>query len=387
MEKLKIAFYSDTYLPAMDGVVVSMLNLKKELEKRGHSVYIFTSGDSKSKKKYSNKNVFIMQGLKFRPYPQYRFAIFPYSSLLKKEFSKIDIIHIHTPFSMGLAGMLASKMWNIPVISTYHTMLTDKNIIDAYYPKNKNLQRITSKYLQKYTTFFYNRSKLTIAPTAAIKNMLLKWGINNTVVIPNSIDLNIFNSTINGAGVKKSLKLKNSDKIILYVGRISKEKRIDTLLKAIKELNKKRNDIKLIICGIGPAMDFYEHMVAKMKLQNVKFLGFIKNKELPKYYAASDLLCLPSTFETQGMVAIEAMAMGKPVVGADYLALKELIKNGKNGEKFKPGDYISCSKKIEKVLSNTKAYKQESLKTAKNFSADKITDEILNTYNSILSKN
>jgi glycosyltransferase involved in cell wall biosynthesis len=121
-------------------------------------------------------------------------------------------------------------------------------------------------------------------------------------------------------------------------------------------------------------------------MERTSFIGFVNQKDVPHVYAACDVVCLPSTFETQGIVLIEAMAVGTPVVGADYLAIKEMIKNGRNGEKFKPGDYTSCANKIEKVLNNTGHYKHNAVETAKEFSRERVTDKLLDVYNLVLSK-
>jgi 1,2-diacylglycerol 3-alpha-glucosyltransferase len=168
------------------------------------------------------------------------------------------------------------------------------------------------------------------------------------------------------------------------MGRVSKEKNIGTMIRAAKVLSQKKMNVKFLIAGTGPAMDYYIKLVHRNKLEKiVKFAGFINDKELPKYYAAADLLCMPSTFETQGIVSLEAMATGKPVVGADYLALSELIKDGKNGEKFKPMDYRDCAMKIEKVINNLPHYK-ECTKTAREYSIAKVTDRLLKTYSAAI---
>jgi 1,2-diacylglycerol 3-alpha-glucosyltransferase len=159
------------------------------------------------------------------------------------------------------------------------------------------------------------------------------------------------------------------------------------MLKAAKLLSKKRNDISYLIVGHGPAMDHYKTLAVRLGIADkVKFVGFVSDQELPSYYAASDMLCMPSTFETQGVVAIEAMACGKPVVGANFLALKEIIKNGKTGEKFKPNDYQACARKIEKVLNNSEAYKRNTVALAKEFSIPNATDKLLDVYNKLLEK-
>lgn len=387
MEKINIAFYSDTYLPAMDGVVSSMINFKHELERRGHKVYIFTSGDNASKKRYSSKSIFISSGIKFKPYPQYKIALFPYKSIMTLRSLKIDIIHAQTPFSMGLAAMTIAKLGRYPLVGSFHTMINDKRIIESYYPKNKMLKKFTGKYLWEYTKFFYRRCDATIVPTNSIGKVIRKVQIQNIHVVPNSVDTKRFNTKVNGNSIRRVLKIKNADKVVLYVGRTSKEKRIEILLKAAKKIVAKRKDVKFVIAGTGPAFDHYKNMASKLGISgHVKFVGFVEQELLPKMYAMCDVFCIPSTFETQGIVALEAMASGKAVVGADALALKELIKNGKNGEKFRPGDFASCAQKIERVLNNSATYKSKAVETANSFAIDKATDKLLEVYQLILKE-
>ncbi len=388
MDSLKIAFFSDSYLPAVDGVVTSMLNFKSELENRGHEVYIFASGDRKTKKMYSSRNVFITQGVSFKPYPQYKVALFPYASIVKLSRLKVDLVHAQTPFSMGFSAMLMSKISSKPLIGSYHTMINNKAIVEHYYPKDKRLKEIASRSVREYTKFFYNRCDATIAPSNTIYQYLSKLGLDKRKinVVPNSVDIKRFNPKISGAKIRRALRIKDKEKMVLYVGRTSREKRLETMLHAAKHLSKKRSDIKFVICGNGPAFSYYKRMRNRLRLQNVIFTGFVTGDMLAKCYAACDAFCIPSTFETQGLVALEAMACGKPVVGADYLALRELIKNGKNGEKFRPGNYVDCSKKIEKILNNTEIYTQNAVDTAKEFSIDKVTDKMLDVYNLVISR-
>jgi 1,2-diacylglycerol 3-alpha-glucosyltransferase len=386
MERLGIAFYTDSYLPAVDGVVTSILNFKEELERRGHDVYIFSS-----KKLYTeaekSKNVFLYPGIDFKPYPQYSMAIFPYNSMLKLKDLKIDVIHAHTPLVMGFAAMVSAKLGKYPIVGSYHTIINNKSVVQDYYPKNKQLKKITSKYMLKYIKFFYRRCNATTVPSDSIKLFLERYGgIQNISVVPNSIDLKTFNPNVDGSGLRASLGIRDNEKMVLYLGRLSKEKKIEVMLKAAAYLLKKRKDIKFIIGGTGPAEQHYKKIAGSLGLdRSVKFIGFVGNKTLPRLYAASDLLCLPSTFETQGIVSLEAMATGRPVVGADYLALSELIINGKNGEKFIPGNYISCAKKIEKVLNDTSPYIGNALSTAAQFSVKKVTDRLLDVYDLVLT--
>jgi 1,2-diacylglycerol 3-alpha-glucosyltransferase len=384
METLNIAFYSDTYLPAIDGVVTSMTSMRSELERRGHNVYVFVSGNKHTKSLVSkDPNIFVVPSTKFKKYPQYNIALFPFITYFKFKKINPDILHAHTPFSMGAYALLLGKLNKIPIAGSFHTLFTEKSVINEYLPGSPILKRYAIKYSWKYAKYFYNKCDRTIVPSNAIKMLLNRKGIKNVVTIPNGIDTKKFNPRVDGSAVRESL-IDSNKKIIFYIGRLSKEKHLDVLIKAVKLLD---SDYKLVIGGTGPAMDYYKSIVAKMNMHDkVKFIGFIDDELLPKYYKAADLLCLPSTFETQGIVSLEAMAVGKPVVGADYLALHELIKNGKNGEKFKPGDAASCATKIEKVINNIGAYK-ETVSTAKMYSVENVAGKLIDLYKEMLNNN
>ncbi len=383
-ESLKIAFYTDSFLPAIDGVVISILNFRKELENRGHEVYIYASGNERTQQMVRNdKRIVVVRGVKLKNYPQYSLALFPMSSRLKHINVRMDINHAQTPFMMGVHGLMVSKFDRKPIVGSFHTMFTDRSVIKDYAVDNRLLAKAVGRYSWNYARLFYNRCNGVAAPSGTIKRMLERKRIRNVEVIPNGIDIKKFNPDVNGNQIRKRLVKGSREKLVMYVGRLSKEKRLETMIKAAKVL--KDDNIRFAIVGTGPAEHHYKHMVERMGLQEkVRFIGFIDNRELPGYYAACDAFCIPSTFETQGVVSLEAMACGKPVIGADYLALKELIKNGRNGEKFRPYDSTGCAKKIRKVLYNIDSYK-EMVNTAKRYSIERTTDDLLGLYTRILN--
>ena len=384
--KLHIAFYTDSYLPATDGVVNSIINFRKELERRGHKVYIFASS-SMGSKAMPGRNVFLYRGIEFKPYPQYSMAIFPYNSAVKLRNLEVDIVHAHTPFMMGFASMLIAKMSGYPLVGSFHTLINNRSVIEDYYPKNEQLRKFTAKYLWKYVKFFYRKCDAVAVPSKSTYSILARQGIRNISVVPNSVDMKSFRPTAGGRRMRGELGIGSGEKMVLYLGRISREKRLDVMIKAAARLCKKRDDMKFVIGGTGPAEYRYKSMVKRLGLQkHVSFIGFVREKDLPKLYAASDAFCIPSTFETQGIASIEAMASGKPVVGADCLALSDLIVNGRNGEKFRPGDYLGCARKIERVLNNPDAYISNAISTAEEFSVEKMADRLLDVYRMVMEK-
>lgn len=386
MDGIRIAFFTDSYLPAVDGVVTSILNFREELKRRGHRVFVFASAKRNYLRKYSSNDTFLYPGIEFKPYPQYNVAIFPYNSVFKLGELDVDIVHSQTPMVMGFAGLIGAKVLKCRTVGTYHTNVTNRPVVNAYYPKNRHMSRLAASYMTKYMRFFYNSCDRVISPSETIKRMLIRNGIENVGVVPNCIDISRFNAQVSGDSIREALGIRPSEKMVLYLGRISKEKRIEILLKAASLLMRKDERVRLVIGGTGPATEHYRAIASKLGISHkTKFIGFVKEKSLPELYAACDAFCLPSTFETQGIVVIEAMAMGKPVVGADYMAIKELIKPGVNGEKFRSGDYTGCAKKIDKVLNNAGRYRHAAIRTAAEFSREKATDRLLDTYNRVLS--
>lgn len=377
---MNIAFYTDTFLPAVDGVVTSIRNFSTELQKRGHNVYIFAPA-SGTNTATDSANVFYVRGITFKNYPQYSLGLSPFVGSLKMRELDIDIVHAQTPFTMGMAGMINAKLNKLPLVGSFHTMFTDSSVIKTYAGSNKFMKNIANKYSWAYAKFFYSKCNTIIVPSAVVERILNEKGINNTTIVDGSVDLKRFNRKVNGRQVRERLIGKNH-KLVLYVGRTSKEKRLSVMIKAAARLKDRK--ITFVVAGTGPALDYYKSMVNRYNLNDTfKFTGFIDDKDLPKYYAACDAFCIPSTFETQGVVSLEAMACGKPVIGADYMALGEVIRNGKNGEKFIPGDSTDCAKKIEKVINNVSQYK-ETVGTAEKYSIERITDKLLKVYKELV---
>jgi 1,2-diacylglycerol 3-alpha-glucosyltransferase len=381
IKRMKISFYTDTYLPAVDGVVSSIRESKRELESRGHTVFLITSGNSETRKMAAReKNIIVTPSIRFKKYPQYNLSVLPFIDIAKVKSINSDIVHVHTPFVMGTYGIISGRIKNVPVVWTFHTMFMDKETINQYAPGSAKLKKFVKKHSWSYIKFIANRCDTVIAPSNAIKQMLNKKGIKNTVIVPSGVDTNRFRRGCKGSAALRKRLLGREKAIVLYVGRLSKEKNLETLLKAAKLLEAK--PIRFVVVGDGPYAETIRNKASRMGLVNVVFIGKVI-KELPSYYNAADLLCLPSTFETQGIVCIEAMACGKPVVGADYLALKEIIKNGKNGERFRPKNAKDCARKIEKVINNIRLYK-ECESTAKRYSISVVTDQLLSLYGDLI---
>jgi len=359
---MKIGYFTETYLPQTNGVVESINNFGEELVKRGHEVHIFAPNPGI--KEYKGMQIHSVPSIKFKPYPDYKIAI-----PLKVKIPKLDIVHTHGPFSMGVYGLYTAKKQKIPAVSTYHTLLSE---YVSYLSKYG--ERITKKIAEEYCEYHYRRYDSLITPSNYMKKNLSKKLQAKTTTIPSPIKNNL--KPVPNA--KQKLKLQKYKKIYLNLGRISPEKDIDTLLKAAPYFIKK-NEI-LLIAGKGPVLNELKKQAKQLKLKNkIKFLGYIPEETKTTYYTAADLFITASKSETEGLVAIEAQACGTPVIAPEITAMPELITEGENGYLFTPDNY----KELARIINYhkfPKTMKNKAIKKAKQYSIKNSTDKLEKLY-------
>jgi len=371
---MRIAFFTDSYLPTFDGVTRAVINFRKGLEELGNEVYVFAPKQI-GKEVKKEKRTFYYSGIPFKPYPSYTVPLLPLPPIAKISEIKPEIIHCHGIALLSFTGLEASKLFDIPCASTFHTYFPKAL---HYIPLGEKLKKPTKRMINAYIKFFLNHSNVAIAPSRFIKNKLEKMGIKNVEYVPNGIDIKKFEKG-NGRRIRRKYGIKDNENLVLYLGRLAKEKNIDLLIKAFSLI--KKREIKLMISGTGPEEEKLKSLAKKLKV-NVIFTGFVKDEEIADYYAACDIFCIPSSFETQGIVAIEAMASGKGVLALDSMALKEVIKNGKNGLLFKKSPK-ELSEKILISLEKKEDYREEALKTAKEYSIENTTKKLLDIYEKV----
>jgi len=350
------------------GVKRHVLGLYKEFKKRGIKVKIIVPRRSPEEK--YGKDVIIM-GTSL-PLPaagtQGDFCIyfnpFALSSFLKKE--RFDVLHFHNVgFPSTIQVLERSNALNI---LTFHANLEKSNIIKIF-PQIRD---------------FANRiAKWKIDGIIGVNPLNLRFfrKFNGPKkVIPNGIDLEEFNPKV------PRLKKFSDGKInILFLGRIEERKGLIYLLKAFKILSRSHSNLRLIVVGEGPLKDDYQKWVENNKLENVVFEKAIREKEVPSYYRTCDIYCSPAIYgESFGIVLIEAMALGVPVVAFANTGYRIVLEKGK-GKRFlvKPRDYKTLAKKLEILIKSKKLRKEMGdwgLKEARKYSWPKIADQILAFY-------
>lgn len=396
---MKIAFFTDTYFPQINGVSFVVRNHAKKLMEKGHYVEIFApSGNKNDKNKVKdttqnindNLQVNYLNSLDFIFYPEYRIAIPSLKEIKNISEKNFDIIHCHTPFSAGILGIIIKKFLSkknkrIPLVGTYHTMLQDFSYVLPF------PEKITKKIIEKYTIKFYNYMDCIIAPGEYTKNFIKKdLNLKKPVfVVSNGIDLNLFN--IKNQNECKKIREKyniGNCPLILHVGRISKERNVEKIIYSASLIIKKFPNAKFLIVGDGPEINRLKNLRKKLNLQNnVIFTGKIEQKFLPYFYTAADVFVTASTIDTQGLVVLEAFACGTPVVAANAKALPELVKENETGFLFDPNNVNDLWKKIEKILENPEIKKNFSHnveKLLKKHNIENSIDKLIEIYKNLL---
>ena len=329
LSRMRVGIFTDAYYPYLNGVATSIQVLEKELRNLGHEVYIFTSSNKSIKEK--NEYVYRLPSIPIAFYKPYRLSIFcPPRVISRIKKMKLDIIHTQTEFSLGILGKIISKIFKIPMVHTYHTMY-EKYV---HYVANGHL--ITVKMAKRLSRIFCNRADVIIAPTKKTLLALKAYGVKKPIeVIPTGIDLDQFKKEIDEkiiTDLKNKYKISNNDYIVLYVGRVAKEKNIEVLINQMPNILNKISNAKLLIVGGGPVLEDLKKLVDTMNLNNsIIFTGAIPHEDINIYYKLGNVFVITSNTETQGLTYLEAIVSGVPVIVRDDESYKEFIINGENG--------------------------------------------------------
>ena len=376
---MKIAFFSDTYLPNTDGVVTYICNYKRIFEDMGHELYVFAPGTKKQKKENKDPRVHYFTSASFKPYPDYRIALFPFvsGSNLIKEINP-DIVHSHGVATTGIAAFQAAHRINAPAIVSFHTMVADAT---HYLSSHDNLQKMFESVAWKYLRWYFSNFDRVVAPSVFANGILEQNKIMNAAVKPAGIDLKMFNTGVEFEHVKKKYSIDGP--MALFVGRIVIEKNIQVIINAARGVVNKMPNAKFVIAGKGPAEQYYKDMVKSMGLsENFLFLGYVPAQDLPGLYRAADVFVFPSLFDTQGLVVLEAMATGTPAVVPRNRAPAEFVNEGSSGYHFSEAQDLS--EKILSAIKNKDSLSKNAASSAKKYDLRACALDMLEFYESAL---
>lgn len=385
---MRIGIFTETFTPDINGVVTSVVSLKKALEAHGHEVYVVTNHANIIKTVYDEENrILRLPGIKLDFLYGYKI-----SSPIQLQANKtikdwnLDVIHIQQEFGIGTYGRFLASHWEIPLLNTYHTTYEDYthyvNILDS-----SLVEKFSKKVVEIYSKSFTKRSNIIISPSEKTKEMLEGYGINKLIkVIPTGLDLENFNVANTSEAEKEEIiskyNINPDDTIFTYVGRIAKEKSIDEVIIAFSEIKEKALKAKLLIVGGGPDLDDLKKFASKLDLNDyVFFEGQVDSSEVAKYYHTAHAFISASTTETQGLTYIEALASGLAVFAKEDDVLNQIVIEGETGYFF--ADSSELASKIETFIKHPEVKEeiyQNALAMSKKYSLEEYYNKIIETY-------
>ncbi|MBI3495408.1 glycosyltransferase [Candidatus Berkelbacteria bacterium] len=352
---MRIAITTESYYPNVSGVAVFAHYLAKNMAARGHKVVVICPGSKHRntiERGGKNLTIYRLKSL-YNPFRKgYRYTLMPQKAVwqILDEFTP-DVIHAQDPAAISLAASGYAKRHHIRLVITNHFFL---DYVTSYIKLPPLLSQMFSKTLARYLAWFYNRADVITCPTKTVKSYLKKFGITPPVeAISNGVNLEQFFPHYGKEQMRRRYGVPVHTHVVLYTGRLDKDKRVSILVKTIP-LILRELDAYFIICGNGKQKSKLMGQIAELGLEHdTKIIGFIGHeKEMPRIYQMADVFATPSPIETQGIVVLEAMASGLPVVGASAGALPEAIKHGENGYLFEPGNIDDFARNIIKILKN-----------------------------------
>ncbi|MDO5717875.1 MAG: glycosyltransferase [Tissierellia bacterium] len=382
---MKILLTSDWFAPAVNGVVVSFMNLYKELKKQGHDVKILTLSDSDHS--YIDGDYYFVRSFGFKVYPDVRATLAFNSSVLDVLIDwKPDIIHSQCEFFTYSFAYRIAKKTGAPLVHTYHTLY-------EYYTKYLFLnEKVGKSIVRNVMRFRLKNAETVIAPTQKVKNTLLSYDLNENIkVIPTGIDLEKYNKEVPEEkiiDIKKSLKIPLDHKILINIGRVAEEKNLSELVDNFKILKKVCDDISFVIVGDGPYLEKLKAYVESKEIEDIYFTGMIKPDNIIDYYRLGDIFISASISETQGLTYIEALANGLPEVCRKDDAIQGVIEEGYNGFLYKnEAEFVESVKKLLKNDDMRFEFSKNAKDSSEKFNTynfglkvSKLYDEVLSNY-------
>ena len=337
MTVMRIAFFSDSFYPHVDGVTSYIRVVTEALIAKGHEVLIVAPKRAEATLLATQRfapgaKVLLAPGVKMFFYPDFCFgAPSPKVLFAVRKFTP-DVIHFHTPTFLGMQAIMMAKVLKVPLITTFHTYYMEPEGFVAIGIKSTGkVAELLQESLWKVSEQIHNPCDVVVAPTEYVgKDLKKRWKKVEVEVIPGAVELSPFGNQSNREMLRTKYKL-GKGVVFLSVGRLSPEKNHETIMTSFAMILMKHPDAKLVFVGDGLGRKDLEYLAGVLGIRDsVVFVGNVPYQTLTKqnYYAMGDVFVTASTWDTQGLSVVEAMAAGLPVVALKYRAMPEVVGRG-----------------------------------------------------------
>ncbi|ESS12296.1 MAG: glycosyltransferase [uncultured archaeon A07HR60] len=363
-----VAAFTDTYLPTVNGVSYTVATWSRRWRQAGGVMNVVYPG---SRAHSPGEAEFPVRSAPFPLYDGYRFGLPSTPATLPDP----ELVHAHTPFTMGLAGRRFAHKRDLPFVASFHTPTAEyTQYVSNLWP----ISRVMSRTAAQYERWFYRGADAVVVPSEVIRDQSTsRFGETPVHVVPNGVDTNRF-QPVDDTTFRDRRGL-GDELLVGYTGRHGYEKQLGDLVAAVDGLD---HDARLVIGGDGPAR---EGLVADADARGIdaKFPGFLDRSKLPAFYSALDVFCFPSPVETQGLVALEAMACGTPVVGADEGALVETIDHDETGYLYSAGDPAAFRTAISRAIDTKDRLQQQCIDRRDELDVSRALEQLRDVYGTL----
>ena len=331
---MRIALFTETFLPKVDGIVTRLKHTVEQLQKLGDDVCVFCPEGGLTE--YKGAKIAGVSGFPLPLYPELKLAL-PRPSIGEAlEDFRPDLIHVVNPAVLGLAGIYYAKQMNVPLVASYHTHLPK-------YLEHYGLGMLEG-VLWELLKAMHNQARINLCTSTAMRQALTDHGIENVHVWQRGVDTELFRPELASRDMRNRLTQGHPDApILLYIGRLSAEKEVDRIKPVLEAIPGAR----LALVGDGPHR---EELERHFEGTATHFVGYLGGEELGAAYASADAFVFPSRTETLGLVLLEAMAAGCPTVAANAGGIPDIVTDGANGFLFDPRDEEGAVKATQRLL-------------------------------------
>ena len=387
---MRIALFTETYLPHINGVVTHVKILRDGLEQLGHEVLVVTA-DADAHHHFVEDGVLHCPAHTSKRFYNYSLSLPVSSTRLKfvRDFAP-DIIHIHNEFGIGMSGLLCAKILRVPLVYTLHTMYDDY----IYYIAPKPLVKAATKVSRRYFKFIAKHSNALTGPSQKCQEYFRLTGLKKDVsVIPNAVEVDQFSPREVPEEVKADLRercgIRDDSMVACFVGRLGREKSVDVLLDYWKAGVKPEDHIHLVVIGNGPVRPELEEQARALGIEDmVTFTGRVEHEDLPPYYALCDVYVTASLSDTNSISMLEGMCSGLPVLQRNDPLNADQVRDGKNGFNFNsPEEMAQKLRQIQAMDQEAlQGFKESVIASIRENGARELAERTLTVYQRVLKK-
>jgi glycosyltransferase involved in cell wall biosynthesis len=369
MDRASVVAFTDTYLPTVNGVTYTIETWRERWERRGGRmdvVYPDAAGHDPDAGEHPVRSV------PFPFYDGFRVSVPRVPGAVRR--ADFDVVHTHTPFGLGLSALRLASRRDRPFVASYHTPTAE---YADYLTSNARVEAGIERLSTRYERWFLSHADAVIVPSDETRDRLAEIGVESDVrVVQNGVDVDRF-TPVDATAFRDRHDL--SGTLVGYTGRHGFEKRLPDVVRAVDGMD---GDVTLVFGGDGPARESLERL-ARDRGVDARFFGFLPREELPAFYSALDVFAFPSPVETQGLVALEAIACGTPVVGVREGALRDTIDDGVTGYHYDPDDIDGFRAGIERALAERERLRENCLARREPISVERAVDDLATVYDRV----